>query len=69
MKKLVIIILKIYKKYISGFFPPSCKYHPTCSMYAIEAIEKYGIFKGGLITIWRVLRCNPFLKGGYDPVK
>lgn len=69
MKKLVIIILKIYKKYLSVFFPPSCKYHPTCSMYAIEAIEKYGIFKGGLITIWRVLRCNPFLKGGYDPVK
>lgn len=69
MKKLVIIILKTYKKYLSGFFPPYCKYHPTCSMYAIEAIEKYGIFKGGLMTIYRVLRCNPFSKGGYDPVK
>ena len=46
----------------------TCIYTPTCSQYAIEAIEKYGAFKGGLLTIWRILRCNPFAKGGYDPV-
>ena len=45
-----------------------CIYIPTCSEYALEAIEKYGAFKGGLLTVWRILRCNPFAKGGYDPV-
>ena len=49
--------------------PPSCRFQPTCSQYAIEAIDKYGVFKGGAMAIWRVLRCNPFCKGGYDPVK
>ena len=45
-----------------------CKYIPTCSQYGIEAIEKYGAFKGGALAVWRILRCNPFAKGGYDPV-
>ena len=45
-----------------------CKYYPTCSQYGIEAIEKYGAVKGGALTVWRILRCNPFSKGGYDPV-
>jgi len=46
----------------------SCIYTPTCSQYGIEALEKYGAFKGSMLTIWRILRCNPFAKGGYDPV-
>ena len=47
---------------------PTCKYIPTCAEYGLQAIEKYGAFKGGLLTVWRILRCNPFSKGGYDPV-
>lgn len=47
---------------------PTCKYFPTCSQYAIEALEKYGVIKGSLLAVWRILRCNPFSKGGYDPV-
>jgi putative membrane protein insertion efficiency factor len=50
-------------------YPPRCKYIPTCSQYAVEAIEKYGVIKGGLMSTWRILRCNPFSKGGFDPVK
>ena len=58
-----------YRKYISGMkSAPTCKYYPTCSEYGLQAIEKYGALKGGLLTIWRILRCNPFSKGGYDPV-
>lgn len=69
MKRLLIFIIKIYRKYISPYKRPSCKYYPTCSQYAIDAIEKYGSFKGIFMSIWRILRCNPFSKGGYDPVK
>ena len=69
MKKLFIGLIKFYKKYLSGLKAAStCKYIPTCSEYGIEAIEKYGALKGGLLTVWRILRCNPFSKGGYDPV-
>ncbi|QAT41561.1 membrane protein insertion efficiency factor YidD [Clostridium sp. JN-9] len=69
MKRLLIFIIKIYRRYISPYKRPSCKYYPTCSQYAIEAIEKYGAFRGIFMSIWRILRCNPFSKGGYDPVK
>ena len=69
MKKLFIGIIKFYQKYISPHKGPGCcKYIPTCSQYGIEAIQKHGAFKGGSLTIWRILRCNPFSKGGYDPV-
>ena len=69
MKKILLGIIRFYQKYLSGAKGyPSCKYYPTCSRYAIEAIEKYGAFKGGLLAAWRILRCNPFSKGGYDPV-
>ena len=69
MKKILIKMIKFYKKSISPLKKhATCIYTPTCSQYAIEAIEKYGAFKGGLLTIWRILRCNPFAKGGYDPV-
>ncbi|MCR4943117.1 MAG: membrane protein insertion efficiency factor YidD [Clostridium sp.] len=69
MKKLVISLIKFYKKNISPMTSRHCKYLPTCSQYAIEAIEKYGVLKGGLMSIWRILKCNPFSKGGFDPVK
>ena len=66
MKKVMISFIKFYKKAISPFFPNSCRYYPTCSEYAVQAIEKYGAFKGFLKAIWRILRCNPFSKGGID---
>ncbi|HHT78770.1 MAG TPA: membrane protein insertion efficiency factor YidD [Actinobacteria bacterium] len=69
MKKILIFIISIYKKHISPFFPPSCRFYPTCSVYAVQAIEKYGAIKGSIKAIYRILRCNPFNKGGYDPVK
>jgi uncharacterized protein len=69
MKKFVLFLIKLYRKYISPLSPPTCKYTPTCSMYAIQAIEKYGLLKGGTMAFFRILRCNPFSKGGYDPVK
>ena len=69
MKKILLGIIRFYQKYLSGAKGySSCKYYPTGSRYAIEAIEKYGAFKGGLLAAWRILRCNPFSKGGYDPV-
>lgn len=68
MKRPLIWLIKFYRKNISPCTPPSCKYTPTCSQYGLEAIERFGALKGGLLTIWRILRCNPFSKGGYDPV-
>lgn len=68
MKKIFLQLIKFYRKYISPRTAPKCKYYPTCSQYGLEAIERFGAFKGGLMTIWRILRCNPFSKGGYDPV-
>ena len=69
MKKILIRLVKIYQKYLSPLKGHStCIYFPTCSQYAVEAIEKYGALKGGLLAVWRILRCNPFAKGGYDPV-
>ncbi|PJA99761.1 MAG: membrane protein insertion efficiency factor YidD [Ignavibacteriales bacterium CG_4_9_14_3_um_filter_30_11] len=68
MKKLFISIIKIYQKIISPLFPPSCKYYPSCSEYSVEAINKFGVIKGSVKTVWRILRCNPFSKGGFDPI-
>lgn len=68
MKHLLIWLITIYRKNISPRKPPCCKYIPTCSEYGLTAIERFGAFKGSLLTIWRILRCNPFSKGGYDPV-
>jgi len=69
MKKVLILIIRGYKKVISPLLPPSCRFYPSCSTYAIQALEKYGIIKGSIKAIYRILRCNPFNKGGYDPVK
>ena len=68
MKNFLIIVIKFYQKWISPLKPPTCRFVPTCSNYAITAIEKYGIFKGGFLTIRRLLKCHPFHKYGYDPV-
>ena len=69
MRKLIILLFRGYKKLISPVLPPSCRFYPTCSEYSIQALEKYGVIKGGAKTIWRILRCNPFNKGGYDPIE
>ena len=72
MKKILINIINFYKKYISSifvFFGVRCKYYPTCSEYTKQAIKKYGSFKGIFLGTKRILKCNPFSKGGYDPLK
>ena len=69
MKKVIINLIRFYRKNISPLKTPCCRYVPTCSQYAIEAIEKHGAFRGSLMAIWRILRCNPLSKGGNDPVK
>lgn len=69
MKKLVVSILRFYKKFISPALPDRCRFYPTCSEYAVAAVEKYGVLKGSIKSIYRIIRCNPFNKGGYDPVK
>lgn len=69
MKRIMIAFIRFYRKYLSaakGY--SSCKYYPTCSAYALEAIEKYGAVRGGFMAVKRILRCNPFSRGGYDPV-
>jgi putative membrane protein insertion efficiency factor len=64
----LIFLVKVYKVTISPLLPPSCRHTPTCSEYAIEALKKYGVFKGSYMSFIRILKCNPFFKGGYDPV-
>lgn len=69
LKKICIGMIRFYQKYLSPLkVYTHCKYIPTCSEYAVQAIEKYGVLKGGFLAAWRILRCNPFSKGGYDPV-
>lgn len=68
IKKIMIFLIKLYQKYLSPLKSTKCPYIPSCSVYAVEAIRKYGALKGGLLATWRILRCNPFSKGGYDPV-
>lgn len=68
MKRLLLAALRFYRRHISPHLPPMCRYYPTCSRYAIEAIETHGALRGGLLALWRLLRCNPLSPGGYDPV-
>ncbi len=68
MKRVLLAVIRFYRRHISPHLPPMCRYYPTCSCYAVEAIETYGALKGTLLAAWRVLRCNPFSAGGYDPV-
>ena len=69
MKKILIFFINGYQKHISPFLGKQCKYYPTCSEYTKQAIQKYGVVKGIFLGMWRVLRCNPLSKGGYDPLK
>ena len=68
MKQIFIYCIKLYQKYLSPLKSTKCPYVPTCSAYAVQALEKHGAIKGSLLAIWRILRCNPFSHGGYDPV-
>lgn len=68
MSRVMIALVRFYQRHISPLKPPCCRFTPTCSAYAIEAFTKRGFFVGLLLTVWRILRCNPFCKGGYDPV-
>ncbi|HOK42538.1 MAG TPA: membrane protein insertion efficiency factor YidD [Thermoclostridium caenicola] len=70
MKALLIVLIKAYRKYISPLKrQPSCRFYPTCSQYALEAISRYGAIKGSFLSVKRILKCHPFHPGGYDPVK
>jgi putative membrane protein insertion efficiency factor len=62
------MIIRIYQCVISPLFPRCCRYTPSCSRYAIDAIKTHGLVRGGVLSAWRIVRCNPFLQGGYDPV-
>lgn len=68
IKSLALWTLRSYKRWLSPLFPASCRYVPTCSEYAMEAVEKSGVWRGGFLAVGRLLRCHPFVKGGYDPV-
>ncbi|SIO11896.1 membrane protein insertion efficiency factor YidD [Nitrosomonas cryotolerans] len=68
MSRLIIGFIKFYQYCISPLRPPSCRFSPTCSQYACEALTKYGLVRGILLSIWRILRCNPWSRGGYEPV-
>jgi putative membrane protein insertion efficiency factor len=68
MKALVLALIRVYKRYLSPVLPSACRFEPTCSMYTYEAIERYGVLKGGWMGIRRIARCHPFHPGGYDPV-
>ncbi len=67
-RQAAVLILRGYKWMISPLFPPSCRYIPTCSEYAMEAVERYGVWRGTSMALVRILRCHPFVRGGYDPV-
>jgi len=68
LKRLLLLLIRFYQTQISPGLPPRCRFVPTCSEYAKEAVEKYGAAKGGLLALRRLMRCHPFHKGGYDPV-
>jgi uncharacterized protein len=68
MKSALLLLLRGYKWAISPMFPPACRYVPTCSEYAMEALEKHGVVRGGWMAVGRVLRCHPLARGGFDPV-
>ncbi len=68
MKRLLLKLIQFYRTAVSPRKPAVCKFIPTCSQYGMEAIERFGVLKGGFLTVWRILRCNPWSRGGYDPV-
>ncbi|MBQ9894102.1 MAG: membrane protein insertion efficiency factor YidD [Ruminococcus sp.] len=68
MRYIAVLLIKFYQKCISPLFPAKCKYYPTCSHYALDAFRKFGLIRGFLLSVWRILRCNPWSMGGIDPV-
>ncbi|MFD1671257.1 membrane protein insertion efficiency factor YidD [Agrilactobacillus yilanensis] len=68
MKQIMIYLVRFYQRFISPLFPPSCRYYPTCSNYMLSALKKHGFIKGFIMGIARIIRCNPFIRGGVDPV-
>ncbi|MDR1399260.1 MAG: membrane protein insertion efficiency factor YidD [Treponema sp.] len=68
VQRALLLLIRFYQYAVSPHFPPSCRYVPTCSAYAYEAIQKHGVFRGTALALKRVLRCHPFRPGGYDPV-
>lgn len=68
MKSLLLLLIRGYRRFLSPLFPPCCKYYPTCSAYALEAVSRFGFFRGAWLAAWRLLRCNPWSKGGVDEV-
>ncbi|MBA2345950.1 MAG: membrane protein insertion efficiency factor YidD [Rubrobacter sp.] len=69
MARPAVWLIRVYKRFLSPMLPPSCRFSPSCSQYTLEALERYGLFKGGALGIYRLLRCHPFSRGGFDPVK
>ncbi len=69
LREMLILLLQTYQKTLSMAFGPSCRFYPSCSCYAIEAIERHGVIHGGWLTLKRLIRCHPFNPGGYDPVE
>ena len=69
MRKIFVKPIEVYRRFVSPMLPPSCRYWPSCSEYALQAIQKHGVLKGGLLGVWRVIRCNPWSRGGIDPVR
>jgi putative membrane protein insertion efficiency factor len=68
-RNLIVALIRLYRRYVSPYSPPSCRFTPTCSRYAIDAVGRYGVLRGGWLAVWRILRCNPFHRGGYDPLR
>lgn len=68
MKYVLLWAIRAYQQTLSPLFPPTCRYHPSCSEYGYQAISRYGLLQGGRMAVWRILRCNPWSHGGYDPV-
>ena len=66
--KALIWVVRLYQRTLSPLLPECCRFQPTCSQYAVEALSRFGLLKGGALTCWRLLRCQPFAQGGYDPV-
>jgi putative membrane protein insertion efficiency factor len=69
LTRVVITMIDGYKYLLSPLFPPACRFHPTCSVYTVEAVKRYGVLRGLAKGLWRIARCHPFTRGGYDPLK
>ncbi len=68
MKRIVLFLVAAYQRWISPMFPRRCRYEPTCSAYATQSVQRFGLLRGSLMAAWRLIRCNPFSNGGFDPV-